>query len=198
MILYLHGFRSSPAAIKSQMLLAALSAGGLAAEFACPALSPVPDEALAQAAAVIAAASRRGETITLIGSSLGGHYATCLAERHDLPAVLINPAVISALDLTLFIGRQTHFHSGEVFDFTPAHAEQLRAQVPARLNPARYRLLLAAGDEVLDHRQALAYYAGSTSTVLPGGDHGFSAFADFIPEIITGHCARQASQRTAL
>lgn len=192
MILYLHGFRSSPAAAKSQRLLAALTERGLAGEFVCPQLSPVPDAALAQAEALIAEAGRRGEAITLIGSSLGGHYATTLAERHALPAVLINPAVIKALDLALFIGRQTNFHSGEAFDFTPAHAAQLLAQVPAQLTPARYRVLLAAGDEVLDHRQALACYAGADTTVLPGGDHSFAAFADFIPAIIAAHLAQQA------
>ncbi len=193
MILYLHGFRSSPAAAKSQTLFTALEAQGMAAEFASPALSPVPDAAIAQADALIAAARQRGEAITLIGSSLGGHYATTLAERHALPAVLINPAVIAAIDLSLFIGPQTNFHSGEAFDFTPAHAAQLQAQVPAQITPSHYQVLLAEADEVLDYRQALAFYRGSALTVLPGGDHTFSAFADFIPAIIAAHRQRRAT-----
>ena len=184
MMLYLHGFRSSPAAAKSQALLAAMQTRGLAAQFACPVLSPVPDEAISQAEALLAQALARQESITLIGSSLGGHYATWLAEKHNLRAILINPAVIAKLDLGLFIGRQSNFHTGESFDFTPAHAAQLQAQIPPRLTPARYRLLLSADDEVLDYRHALAYYAGSQQSVLPGDNHSFSRFAEFIPEIL--------------
>lgn len=179
-ILYLHGFCSSPASWKAALLGRTLADAGLGAHYTCPALSPVPDEALAQGAALIEAS---GRPLTLVGSSLGGHYASVLAERYDLPAVLINPATVDMLDVQKFVGEHANFHSGERFTFTEAHAAQLKAQV-ARPTPARYWLLLEEADEVLDCRQAQAFYAGSRCTLLPGGDHSFTRFPEFVPQII--------------
>ena len=189
LIIYLHGFCSSPASWKSQLLAEGMARRGLAEHFVCPQLSPVPDEAAASVSRLIEAADG---PVTLIGSSLGGHYANFLAEKHGLNAVLINPAVpqgdflrgaVDYLDLAKFVGEHTHFHSGEAFSFTEAHAAQLKAQV-SRPTPGRYWLLLETGDEVLDYRQAQDFYAGCRQTVLEGGDHGFASFAEFVPQII--------------
>lgn len=189
LIIYLHGFCSSPASWKSQLLAEEMARRGLAEHFVCPQLSPVPDEAAASVSRLIEAADG---PVTLIGSSLGGHYANFLAEKHGLNAVLINPAVpqgdclrgaVNYLDLAKFVGEHTHFHSGEAFSFTEAHAAQLKAQV-SRPSPGRYWLLLETGDEVLDYRQAQDFYAGCRQTVLEGGDHGFASFAEFVPQII--------------
>ncbi|UCV03452.1 YqiA/YcfP family alpha/beta fold hydrolase [Dechloromonas denitrificans] len=180
LILYLHGFCSSPASWKARRLGEFMAERGLAAHFVCPQLSPVPDEAMAAVSALIEAASG---PVTLVGSSLGGHYANHLAEKYDLKAVLINPAVVDVLDLGSFIGEQHNFHSGERFIFSEQHAAQLRAQV-SRPRPERYWLLLEEGDEVLDYRQAQAFYAGCRQTVLAGGDHSFTKFPDFMPQIL--------------
>ena len=189
LIIYLHGFCSSPASWKSQLLAEEMVRRGLAEHFVCPQLSPVPAEAAASVSRLIEAADG---PVTLIGSSLGGHYANFLAEKHGLNAVLINPAVpqgdflrgaVDYLDLAKFVGEHTHFHSGEAFSFTEAHAAQLKAQV-SRPTPGRYWLLLETGDEVLDYRQAQDFYAGCRQTVLEGGDHGFASFAEFVPQII--------------
>lgn len=179
-ILYLHGFRSSPASWKSRLLGEEMARRGLAGHFACPALSPVPDEAMAAVSAMIEAADG---PLTLVGSSLGGHYANHLAEKYGLNAVLINPAVVAALDLGLFLGEHAHFHSGERFVFSPAHAAQLKAQVSPP-TAARYWLLLEEGDEVLDFRQARDFYVDCRQTVLPGGDHSFTRFPDFVGQLI--------------
>lgn len=179
-ILYLHGFCSSPASWKSRLLAEAMAARGQSAQFVCPMLSPVPDEAVAQAGCLIEAAQGR---VTLVGSSLGGHYAAYLAERYDLSAVLINPAAVDRLDLAKFIGDHVNFHTGDRFTFTPAHAAQLRAQC-LPLTPARYWLWLEEGDEVLDWRQAAEVYAGCRQMVLPGGDHSFTKFPEFIPQLL--------------
>lgn len=154
---------------------------GLAERFACPALPPVPDEAVALAEDFVARATG---PVTLVGSSLGGHYATCLAEKHGLRAALVNPAVIHRLDADRFLGEHANFHSGERFVFTAQHAAQLATQHVPRPDPARYLLLVETGDEVLDYRQAVDYYAGCRQMVLPGGDHSFTKFPDFIPQII--------------
>ena len=189
LIVYLHGFCSSPASWKSRLLAEEMARRGLAEHFVCPQLSPVPAEAAASVSRLIEAADG---PVTLIGSSLGGHYANFLAEKHGLNAVLINPAVpqgdvlrgaVDYLDLAKFVGEHTNFHSGEAFSFTEAHAAQLKAQV-SRPTPGRYWLLLETGDEVLDYRQAQDFYAGCRQTVLAGGDHGFANFAEFMPQII--------------
>ena len=125
LIIYLHGFCSSPASWKSRLLAEEMGRLGLADHFICPQLSPVPDEAVACVERLIAQADG---PVTLVGSSLGGHYANHLAEKHGLNAVLVNPAVTDLLDLGKFVGDHANFHTGETFTFTEAHAAQLKAQ----------------------------------------------------------------------
>lgn len=181
MILYLHGFCSSPASWKAVLLAQAMAARGLAEHWVCPFLSPVPATALATAEGIIAAAPG---PVTLIGSSLGGHYATCLAEKHDLRAALVNPAIIGRLAPDRFIGEHVNFHTGERFAFTAAHAAQLAAQAVPTPSPRRYLLLVEEGDEVLDYRDAVTHYAGCRQIVLPGGDHSFTQFPKYIAQLI--------------
>lgn len=180
-LLYLHGFRSSPASWKIGLLRAELARRGLADRLDCPALSPVPDEAIAQAEALIAAAPG---PLTLAGSSLGGYYATWLAEKHDLRAVLINPAVVAPLSLAAYIGPQTNLHTGETFLFTAGHVAQLRALETPRVTPQRYLLLVETGDEVLDYRAAVAHYAGCRQIVDAGGDHSYTRFSERLPQTL--------------
>lgn len=179
-ILYLHGFCSSPASWKSRLLGEVLAQRGCHEHFCCPPLSPVPDEAIAALSRLIEAADGR---VTLVGSSLGGHYANHLAEKFGLDAILINPAAVSRIDPRKFVGEHANFHTGTRFVFAEAHAAQLAAQV-ATPTPDRYWLLLEEGDEVLDWRHAADFYAGSRQTVLPGGDHSFTRFPQYIPQII--------------
>lgn len=181
LILYLHGFCSSPASWKARLMAEAMAARGLADQFICPALSPVPAEAIRQAEAVIDAAAG---AVTVIGSSLGGHYAAWLAEKYDLRAALINPAVIDRLDASLFLGEHANFHSGEKFTFTAADVDALMALNVPRPTPERYLLLVETGDEVLDYRQAVERYRGARQIVLEGGDHSFTRFPEFIPQLI--------------
>ena len=179
-ILYLHGFCSSPESWKATLLGDAMRARGLADRFFCPALSPVPNEAIAQAENILR--SQNGP-LTLIGSSLGGFYSTYLAEKHDLRAALINPAVVAPLSLNAYIGTQTNLHTGETFEFTAGHIEQLRALECSAITPERYLLLVETGDEVLDYRQAVARYAGCRQEIFPGGDHSFTRFPDLLPQL---------------
>lgn len=181
LILYLHGFCSSPASWKARLVAEAMAARGLSERFLCPALSPVPSKAIAQAEALIATAPVRP---MLIGSSLGGHYATYLAEKHDLKAVLINPAIVDRLDGSLFIGEHHNFHTDEVFQFTAEHGADLLAQVVPKPTPSRHWLLVETGDEVLDYRHAVERFAGARQTVLEGGDHSFTRFPEFVPQLI--------------
>lgn len=187
MILYLHGFRSAPASLKAQALAQRMGELGLADAFWCPQLPVAPFDAIACVEAQIARCLAQADAPrpTLVGSSLGGYYATWLAERHDLRAVLVNPAVVAALSLEPWLGLQTNLYTGEVFELTRTHLEQLRAlEVPRLQCPQRFWLLAEEGDEVLDYRDAVARYAGARQTILPGGDHGFSRWNDYLDEVI--------------
>ena len=180
-ILYLHGFCSSPESWKAKVLGEAMRARGLADRFFCPALSPVPNEAIAQAEAMIEA---RDDELTLVGSSLGGFYATWLAEKYDLHAVLINPAVKAPVSLEKYLGTQTNLHTHESFEFTLEHVAQLRALEVPEITPSRYLLMVETGDEVLDYREAVARYAGCSQCVFPGGDHSFTRFPECVGQLI--------------
>ena len=185
MIIYLHGFRSAPASIKAQALKARMTERGLADRFWCEQLPVSPRAAIALAEAAIARARAAGLTPTVVGSSLGGYYATWLAEHHDLQAVLVNPAVVAPLELGAYVGTQDNMYTGERFEFTRGHIDELRAlEVPAVSRPQRYWLLVETGDEVLDYRHAVDKYAGAHQTVLEGGDHGFSRWGDYLDAVI--------------
>lgn len=183
MFVYLHGFNSSPAALKARLLHERLAALGRAPEFAAPALSHWPRDAVAAVERLLA--NEDPARVTLVGSSLGGHYATWLAERHGCRAVLVNPAVRPHELLAGELGPQCNLYTGERYQLTSTHVEQLAAlHVETVTRPERYLLVVAMGDEVLDARVALAKYAGAPGIVDPGGDHGFARFAEHLDAVI--------------
>ena len=195
MIVYLHGFCSSPASAKARQLGEYLTGLGRAAEFRCPTLPPDPTQAIAEIEATLAGLP---SPATLVGSSLGGFYASCFAERHDLSAVLINPALPAHLETVPLIGEHRNFHSGEAFTFTTAHQQALLAMAPQGLTASRYLLLVEEGDEVLDARVTTAAFAGARQFVLPGGDHSFTRFAEFLPTIVGYADAARSSPKPQL
>ena len=176
MLIYIHGFNSSPASSKAQLLKTRLEALGRGMEFAAPALPPSP----AQAAALLDAFARRHPGAALVGSSLGGYYATWLAEKHDLKAVLLNPAVRPYDLLKDHLGPQQNFHTGERYEFTAQHVEEMRVLEVAAITPARYLLIAATGDEVLDYRSAVERYKGCRRIVIEGSDHGLADFETYV------------------
>lgn len=181
---YLHGFRSSPASFKATQLAAAIAALPIESRPALhvPALDHRPAIALSQIESLLVAAA---SPVCLIGSSLGGFYATVAAERHGVAAVLINPAIRPDETLRDYVGAQINLYTGERFDVTPAHFDELRAMRVHRLTrPDRYWLLVQSGDTVLDYRQAIAFYAGAWQLVEGGGDHAFMGFDAHIPAIL--------------
>lgn len=182
MIVYLHGFRSSPQSNKARRLKAHMEALGFGHLFWCGQLPASPREAIALAEARIASSAT---PVTVVGSSLGGYYATYLAEKHGLRAVPINPAVVAHLSLAEFVGPQTNLYTGEMFDFRPEYIDELRAiEAPKLSHPENFLLLAETGDEVLDYRQAVAKYAGCRQVVLEGGDHSFTRFGDYMDTIL--------------
>jgi uncharacterized protein len=192
-VVYLHGFNSSPASQKARLFLDFCRQRGIDA--VAPALHFDPAIAIGQAEAALLAGVRPA---LLVGSSLGGYYATWLAERHDLRAALINPAVAPHATLgRQFLGPHTNLYTGERYDFTEAQVGTLaKLQVTALSKPSNFLLLLQTGDEVLDYRLAVDYYRGATQIVMEGGNHAFAGFADVLPDLLAfaglqSHTAKQ-------
>jgi len=184
MLIYIHGFNSSPASFKARALKQRLEAAGKASAFLCPALPDRPALAISVLEGAVRAA-RGAQSVVLVGSSLGGYYASYLAEKFSLKAVLVNPAVRPYEGLRALLGPQKNLYTGEAYELTPRHLEELRAlDVPLPTRMERYYLMVTTGDEVLDYRVALRKYPGAKQLVVPGSDHGFAEFADHLDSVL--------------
>ncbi len=159
-----------------------MAALGRVSEFACPDLDHRPTRAIAQLEALLV--GEKSASVALIGSSLGGYYATYLAEQHGVRAALINPAVRPYDGLRPYLGPQRNLYTGVQYDFTAQHLGALRALEVSRVTPEHYLLLVTTGDEVLDYRMATAKYNGCEQIVVEGGDHGFSGFVDYLDRVL--------------
>jgi uncharacterized protein len=184
MILYLHGFRSSPASAKSQMMARYMAARGRQQELISPQLPPSPKEAIALCESLIAGVA--AEDLSVIGSSLGGYYTRFLAEKFGCRGVAINPALRAWEKLEGQTGAQTFYHDQtEHFVFTYTHLEELRALDVARITrPKRYMLLAATGYELLDYREMVVGFPGAHVRVVQGSDHGMGDFESYIDEVL--------------
>jgi predicted esterase YcpF (UPF0227 family) len=181
-LLYLHGFRSSPQSTKARLFAAWVRANRPDLVWHCPQLPPSPREAMEGVFDELAGWPAAHTAV--IGSSLGGFYATAVAERLGCPAVLLNPAVDPARDLEKYIGETTAWHSDERFHFRPGFIDELRALGVATLtHPQRYFAIIAKGDEVLDWREMSERYRGCRMELLEGGDHALSDFARHLPAV---------------
>ncbi|HEU0201536.1 MAG TPA: YqiA/YcfP family alpha/beta fold hydrolase [Burkholderiaceae bacterium] len=183
MVLYLHGFRSSPGSRKATLIRNALAARGLAADYVCPQLPPSPRQAIDVALA--AARLEEPQRLALIGSSLGGYYATWLAEKLGCRAVVLNPAVHPHRDLKDYLGEQAVYHSNATIEIKPEFLDELLAlDTPAITRPERYFLLAATGDELIDYRLMVAKYAGCRQHIIEGSNHEMSDFANYLDEVL--------------
>jgi predicted esterase YcpF (UPF0227 family) len=183
-LLYLHGFRSSPRSFKAQRMHAVLGERHPDVTWFCPALPPSPRAAMALVDQAIAGWPR--ERMAVVGSSLGGFYATWVAEQAGCRAVLLNPAVDPARDLAGYIGEQTAFHDpSEHFFFAPEFVAELRAlQRGPVAHPENYFAVIAKGDEVLDWREMVGRYPGIRVKLLEGSDHGLSDFDAHLEDVL--------------
>ena len=175
-IVYIHGFNSSPASFKGELLKHELNLRAPRRDFFAPALPPSP----AAASRLLEELARNHPRAVLIGSSLGGYYATWMVEKFALRAVLLNPAIKPYDLLKTEVGRQTNFYTGEQYEFTAQHIAELRALEVDTITPERYLLLAATGDEVLNYRDAVARYRGARQVVIAGSDHGLSDFKNYL------------------
>lgn len=180
MIVYLHGFNSSPQSHKAQVLKRYMEERGLGRDYACPALPVSADAALA----LIERTVKGRGPVCYLGSSLGGFYATYMVEKHGGKAVLINPAIDPHVGLRAYLGPQKNLFTGEPYELTEKHLSEWQAAYMPKLTPARYLLLVETGDEVLDYRRAVERYAGAEQVVVQGGDHSLQSFPSQLPRIL--------------
>jgi uncharacterized protein len=187
-LLYLHGFRSSPQSIKARQMAAVMRSSDPDVRWGCPQLPPSPRAAMRLVTDQVEAWRREPgfDRLAVIGSSLGGFYATAVAEQQNCRAVLLNPAVHPARDLARYIGEQTTWQDpAETFFFEPGFIDELRALDPGPLqNPANYLAVIAKGDEVLDWREMAARYTGAQLEILEGGDHALTDFDRHLPLVL--------------
>ena len=181
-ILYIHGFNSAPESKKATQLSSLMQRIGLGEQLRVPALHHHPREAIAQLEAAISELDRP----LLVGSSLGGYYATYLADQHDLKALLVNPAVSPHRMFDGYLGTQTNLYSGETWELTHDHVTALAAlEVAAPQDPQRFQIWLQTGDETLDYRSAEKYYQACALRIQAGGDHSYQGFAQQLPALLS-------------
>jgi len=182
-IVYLHGFRSSPASRKATMLRQAMASRGRSAEYLSPALSASPAHAVKEVERLVQGLAP--DRLALIGSSLGGYYATWLAERLGCRAVLLNPAIRPQDDLANHLGEQPVFFSDASIDFRREYLGELDSiDTPTITEPERYLLIAATGDTVIDYRAMMRKYSGARQIIIEGSDHELSDFADHLEDVL--------------
>jgi predicted esterase YcpF (UPF0227 family) len=183
-LLYIHGFLSSPASGKAVQMRDWIAAHRPSVQFHCPFLTPYFDETRSVLESCVT--SRLPDEVWLMGSSLGGYWATWLAEKYDLRAVLINPLVETRRLREEGLGVELkNYHTDDVYILNERHVAALEeADTPVIRRPDNYWLLLQTGDEVLDCRLAVRKYAACRQLVEEGGNHGFQGFARHIPTAV--------------
>jgi predicted esterase YcpF (UPF0227 family) len=179
LLVYLHGFRSSPRSSKAVMTGEAVMSLATAAntiDWYCPQLLASPKASMDMVTAYIG--QSKADRIIVIGSSLGGFYANYLAEKYGCKAVVLNPAVRAARELAPHVGMMKSYDSDEPFDFRPEYIDELKSlQVDRISDPNRYFLIAAKGDELLDWKEMAAFYPGAKQLILEGSDHGIALLA---------------------
>ena len=183
MLLYIHGFNSSPQSWKARALGSWLSQHYPQIDFQVPYLRPYPAEAIAQLSALID--SCEDDRIALIGSSLGGYYASWLAERLNLRAVLVNRSIRPYELLRAYLGENRNFYNEDRYLFEQKHVDELlQINTPVIKNPDNFLLMVQTGDETLNFREATAKYCHAENIIEWGGDHGFKDFDRWFSYII--------------
>lgn len=186
LLVYLHGFRSSPRSSKAVMTgeaIKALSSIDHSYEWYCPQLLASPKQSMQMVTSHIDQSN--ADQIIIIGSSLGGFYTNYLAEKYQCKGIALNPAVYAARELEPHVGMMTEYDSDKPFDFKAEYIDELRTlQVEKISEPRRYFLIAAKGDELLDWKEMVAFYSGAKQLVLEGSDHGIADYADHLPKVL--------------
>lgn len=182
-VIYIHGFNSSPLSYKARILTERMTQLGIAEELSVPELPADPEQAMKLLQACVE--ESLDEPVILIGSSLGGYYATWLAERYNLQAILVNPAIYPYRLLQDYLGENQNYHTGERYTLEPRHVEIMKSyEVGSIRHAENFWVLLETGDETLDYREAQQKFANSPMTIKQGGTHEFLNFEVMLDDIL--------------
>lgn len=182
-IIYIHGFNSSPLSYKARVLTERMSQLGIADDLRVPQLSADPEQAMKLLQTCVEESAP--ELPVLIGSSLGGYYATWLAERYDLKAILVNPAVYPYRLLEAYLGENQNLYTGERYILEPHHVAVMKSyEVESISHLDNFWVLLETGDETLDYREAEQKFANSRMMIKQGGTHEFLNFEAMLDDIL--------------
>lgn len=191
-VLYIHGFLSSPQSFKARQTQAWLAANHPEIAYYCPQLTPYPEQTRQELEQLVE--SLLPQPVYLLGSSLGGFWATWLVEKYNLRAVLVNPAVAPRHFMPRYIGQELKsYHSDDCYLLTAAHIDEIgRVDVPVT-RQQNYWLLVQTGDETLDYRDAVKKYTGCKQTIEEGGDHAFQGFERYLAPGLEFLAAKRSS-----
>ena len=183
-LLYLHGFNSSPQSLKAQLISQYMSDNHCLDQLLCPQIPSVPEEARLFLEQLVEE-TLENYPLSFAGSSLGGYYATYLAEKYSGSAVLINPSVKPYETLSAHLGENKFYFDEGCWEFDESHIQQLKdMKVEMITKPERYLVLLQTGDETLDYREAELKYKNSQCIIEQGGEHGFTGLERYIAQIM--------------
>lgn len=180
-LIYIHGFLSSPLSFKAQQTHQWLTANHPQIGYYCPQLTPYPQAS--QRALEDLVESLLPESVYLMGSSLGGFWATWLAEKYNLRALLINPAVRPQDFMPKYLEVDLKsYHTDDSYRLSAHHIDEIKAVDVPVTRFDNYWLLVQTGDETLDYRQAVQKYSNCKQTVEQGGDHSFQGFERYLDD----------------
>ena len=185
-IIYLHGFQSSALSIKGQQIKDYCQQQGQKVRVHLPDLNMPPEQTMAHLAAMI----ENLDQVVLVGSSLGGFYATQLVAKYGVPAVLINPAMRPwQLFRDLFGQQQLPYAVNATWTLDEPQLDYLEQIAVSNVQQAdKVLVLLQQGDDVLDYREAEQFYASQQPRALvmteAKGNHAMDDFAAKIPMIL--------------
>lgn len=186
LVVYLHGFRSSPRSSKAVLTGEAVRSQSTPEhpiDWYCPQLLASPKGSMDMVTQHID--NSKYDRLVVIGSSLGGYYTNYLAEKYGCIAVALNPAVRAPRELASHVGMLTSYDTDEPYDFRPEYIEELsELQVEAISNPSRYFLMAAKGDELLDWHEMVEFYKGAEQLVLEGSDHGIADYPEHLSKVL--------------
>ncbi|ETD72157.1 esterase [Pelistega indica] len=183
MILYLHGFRSSPLSAKAQLFKKVMQERGQLNELLLPSLPSSPKQAIELCLKLVQ--NIPNDQLCIVGSSLGGYYATYLAETLGCRAVCINPSIYAPRDLSTQLDVRTQYHTSDPFYFDASYIKELaKFFIPTISTPENFLLLAGTHDELLDWQEMQAKYQGATQLLVEGEDHAFSGFEQYLPFVL--------------
>lgn len=185
--LYLHGFKSSAMSAKAQLTMAFFAQHDLAHNLHIPNLSAAPQQAMDEAMFLYEQLIDEvgQQNVLVIGSSLGGYYASYLVEHYGGKAVVINPSIRPYELLNQYLGENENYHTGERFEVTQDYLTQLtQLDTPQLQYPMQHLLMVQTHDETLDYKEAVQKYLHCPAIIEYGGDHGFQGYEQRLPSII--------------